>query len=371
MTQAEPPVNPLDRRLPDVVVAWLQNDFGQFGRSSEAIAYELSAKGLARKVSYVEPQLMRRRSVVVRHSRQRTRGVDVHEFRGRRKLRPERFGRRVLERSAQSSPVLLNFGVADTNWYFHEAFSRNSSTTVLVAYDKLHLWPGITDEQHVHLRELRARLIESSDAVVGLSEGAIDDVPGAHYVGHGCDDVWANSDIDRSPEPDDLSGIPHPRAIYVGALSVRICVEALEAVAASGIDVVLVGPDPDPAVRDLIARNETVHFLGPRLPHEVATYLLHCDIGIVPHTDEPFTYSMEPHKVYNYACAGLRSVTLHCATPPRLAALMTSTHTLDHFVHAVDEAKRGGRLDRAQVRAARSLTWGNVASEIMRLTKTQ
>ena len=42
-------------RPPDVIVAWLQNDYGQLGRPAEAIAHALVDEGLARRVAYVEP----------------------------------------------------------------------------------------------------------------------------------------------------------------------------------------------------------------------------------------------------------------------------------------------------------------------------
>src|SRR4051794_18726035 len=40
---------------PDVIVSWLQNDYGQLARPAEAIAHALVDRGLARRVAYLEP----------------------------------------------------------------------------------------------------------------------------------------------------------------------------------------------------------------------------------------------------------------------------------------------------------------------------
>ncbi|MGH2687065.1 MAG: hypothetical protein ACRDJP_16495, partial [Actinomycetota bacterium] len=153
--------------------------------------------------------------------------------------------------------------------------------------------------------------------------------------------------------------------LYLGALSVRVEAAGLRAVADAGISVVLLGFSPSPEIAALIEEHPNVHFLGPRPPTQSPAYLLHCDVGIVPHTDEPFTRSMEPHKLYNYACAGLRSVTLHCVCPPSLADNVAATEDLDSFVDATRAAIAGGRLSADAVAAARRNTWRSVAERIL------
>ena len=43
------------QNLPDVVVGWMQNDYGQLARHAEGLAHALVEGGLARRVAYVEP----------------------------------------------------------------------------------------------------------------------------------------------------------------------------------------------------------------------------------------------------------------------------------------------------------------------------
>jgi glycosyltransferase involved in cell wall biosynthesis len=214
------------------------------------------------------------------------------------------------------------------------------------------------------LAHCRAALAAHSDIVFGLSEGAIDDIPGAIYLGHGVD-TGLELVGDLPPEPADLKSIPHPRALYFGALSVRVDRDALRLLADAGIHIVLVGFAPSEPIAALIASHPNVHFLGPRSPLESPPYLRHCDVGIVPHTDEPFTWTMEPHKVYNYVAAGLRCVLLNCACPPAFADVVSTTRSPQEFVAGVLEALEQGHLPAAQADAARRHTWASVGHEIL------
>jgi len=350
---------------PDVVVSWLQNDYGQLGRAAESVAHALQSSGLARQVAYVEPNVAGDGPPTLDVNN--IGGLHVYSRRGA-EVPADAVAEAVISTSQLRDPVLLNFGVAETNWWFHHAFAPRCRTTALVTHDLLHLWPGMDPTVSARLARIRGLLIRSSETVVGLSEGAIADVPEATYVGHGCDTGLETDAVDNLAEPADLARIPHPRALYFGALSVRIEAAALEALASSGVHLVLVGFAPSPAVAELISTHSHVHFLGPRPPGTSPAYLRHCGIGIVPHTDEPFTWSMEPHKVYNYACAGLRSVLLNCACPPPLRDIAVSTTTVADFVEASREAFAAGRLDPEQRSYTRSFTWTSVAQRILTAT---
>ena len=300
---------------PDVIVAWLQNDYGRLGRAGESVAHALQSSGLARQVAYVEPneggEGQPTLDVV------ENRGLHVYRRRGA-DIPGDTVAEAVIRTSGLRAPALLNFGVAESNWWFHHAFAPRCSTTALVTHDILHLWPGMEPTTADRLARVRQLLIRGSHSVIGLATGAVADVEGAHYVGHGCDSGMESDTVEDLAEPPDLSVIPHPRALYFGALSVRIDAGAIEAVASSGVQVVLIGFAPAPPVAALIHDHPNVHFLGSRTPADSPAYLRHCDVGIVPHTDEAFTWSMEPHKVYNYSCAGLRPVVLNCCVPSGL-----------------------------------------------------
>jgi len=347
---------------PDVIVGWLQNDYGKLGRAGEAIAHSLVRSSAAGRVAYVEPFLPAPGEPQL--GARDDRGLLVFAGSGSPPTAGHEVARGVLQLAELNDPIFLNFGVSEANWWLHYEFAPVCSRTVLVAYDKLAQWDVMAPRKAV-LERVRAQLIASSDVVVGLSQGSIDDVPDATYLGHGVDRHWHDPAIDSVPEPSDLASIARPRAIYVGALSMRFDVEAVRDLSAAGVDVVLVGIGPAPEVLELAAADPHVHLLGERLPEQTAAYLLHSDVGIVPHTDEPFTYSMEPHKAYNYAAAGLPTVTLNTAHAPALGPFLNATQDRAAFVAGVQAAIAGGRLSAEQVAEARSLSWDRVAAGLL------
>jgi Glycosyl transferases group 1 len=347
---------------PDVIVGWLQNDYGQLGRAGEAVAHALVRSRHAGRVAYVEPfqpspgepQLGMRDD----------RGLLVFAGAGTPPIGRHEVAQGVVQLAGLTDPMLLNFGVSEANWWLHYEFAPVCSRTVLVAYDKLAEW-DVLAPRRLLLEHVRTQLIAASDAVCGLSEGAIDDIQDASYVGHGVDESWQDPAVDDRHEPADLAVIPHPRAVYVGALSMRFDLDAVRALAQTGIEVVLIGLAPTPQVVEAAAATPRLHLLGSRLPADAAAYLLHSDVGIVPHTDEPFTHSMEPHKAYNYAAAGLPVVTLNTSHARSLDGLLTATRDQTSFVASVHRAAAGGRLSSDQVRQARSLTWDRVAADLL------
>jgi hypothetical protein len=348
---------------PDVIVGWLQNDYGKLGRAGEAIAHSLVRSSAAGRVAYVEPFLPAPGEPQL--GARDDRGLLVFSGSGTPPTGQHEVARGVVGLAELNEPVLLNFGVSQANWWLHYEFAPVCSRTVLVAYDKLADWSAMAPHKAV-LEQVRRQLIAASDVVVGLSEGSIDDVPTATYVGHGVDETWHEPGVDALPEPADLAAIPRPRAVYVGALSMRFDVDAVGDLADAGTDVALVGMAPLPALVELAARNPRIHLLGERPPAQAAAYLLHSDVGIVPHTDEPFTYSMEPHKAYNYAAAGLRTVTLNTSHAPALGPFLNATSDREAFVEGVRTAIAGGRLSADEVAQARSLSWDRVAEAILR-----
>jgi hypothetical protein len=347
---------------PDVIVGWLQNDYGQLGRAGEAVAHALARDPRVGSVAYVEPFVSAPGEPEL--NARDDRGLFVFSGRGTPPTGSHEVAHGVAQLAGLTDPVLLNFGVAETNWWLHYELAPICSQTVLVTYDKLAEWDLMAPRRPL-LRRVRERLIAASDTVCGLSEGSIDDIAHATYVGHGIDEIWLDPAVDALPEPPDLAAIAHPRAIYVGALSMRFDVAAVAALASAGIEVVLVGLAPTAEVQQLAATHPRVHLLGQRPPAQAAAYLLHSDVGIIPHTDEPFTRSMEPHKAYNYAAAGLPTVTLKTATAPVLGPFVQPTEDQDAFVDAVRAAAQHGRLSAEQVATARLLTWNRVAVNLL------
>lgn len=360
MSESSAPREP----TPDVIVGWLQHDYGLLGRPAEAIAHALVRSSAAGRVAYLEPFQAVPGTGEPELNVRKDRGLFVFTGRGPAPCGGHEVARGMAQLAGLEDPLLLNFGVSEANWWLHYELAPICSRTVLVTYDKLAEWQAMASRRRI-LERVRTQLLAASDVVCGLSEGSIDDLEDGVYVGHGVDDGWLDPNVDALLEPLDLAAIPHPRAVYVGAMSMRFDVEAVRRLAEAGVHVVLIGLAPPPHLIELARVHPRVHFLGERPPAVTPEYLLHCDVGIVPHTDERFTRSMEPHKAYNYAAAGLPTVTLHTAHAPALGPFLTATHSYAQFVDAAREAVVNGRLSRPQMAEARSLTWDRVAGRIL------
>lgn len=107
------------------------------------------------------------------------------------------------------------------------------------------------------------------------------------------------------PRPADL---PDSAAVYVGTLhtdrlDVALCESTAAALRGHGT-LVLVGPNALSADDTKRLESAGVVILGARPHDEVIGYLQHADVLIVPHVVTPFTESLDPIKLYEYAAVG-------------------------------------------------------------------
>jgi glycosyltransferase involved in cell wall biosynthesis len=111
----------------------------------------------------------------------------------------------------------------------------------------------------------------------------------------------------RHPQPRPADLPAGATAVYVGTihrdrLDLDLCVDTARAVAGRG-RLVLVGPAPlEPRDRQLL-EGAGVLLLGARPKELVPAYLQHADVLVVPHVVTPFTESLDPIKLYEYAAA--------------------------------------------------------------------
>jgi teichuronic acid biosynthesis glycosyltransferase TuaH len=112
----------------------------------------------------------------------------------------------------------------------------------------------------------------------------------------------------RSPRPRPASLPEGPVAVYVGTvhrdrLDVDLCVATARGVRGR-VSLVLVGP-PLLEPTDLTAlRASGTVLTGPVDRDAVPGFLQHADVLVVPHVVTPFTDSLDPIKVYEYAAVG-------------------------------------------------------------------
>lgn len=123
-------------------------------------------------------------------------------------------------------------------------------------------------------------------------------------IPNGC---WP-ADARPNEVPPEARNLPRPVVGLIGQLSERIDMDVLDAIASSGLSLLIVGP-LDPRWRqqrfaELIGRTH-VRYVGPVPADAVPSYLAAIDVGITPYRDTPFNRASFPLKTLEYLGAGL------------------------------------------------------------------
>jgi teichuronic acid biosynthesis glycosyltransferase TuaH len=182
-------------------------------------------------------------------------------------------------------------------------------------------------------------------------------------------DAPAYLGTDRAPLPAGVR-LPPPVAGFIGRLNARTDLALLEAVAARGRSLLLVGPhDPgcDQQRFAALAGRPNVHWAGQQPAAALPGYLRLMDVGLVPYTPSPFNHASFPLKALEYLAAG-RPV---AATDlPALRALGTDLIHLTtpaSFADQVDQLLTQPRTPHLAARCqafAAQHTWARRAADI-------
>jgi glycosyltransferase involved in cell wall biosynthesis len=179
-------------------------------------------------------------------------------------------------------------------------------------------------------------------------------------------------DSRQDPEPDDLAAIPHPRAVYVGAIYPWFDLDLLIDMARRfpPVQFVLIG-FLESALPHL---PHNVRYLGPKPRHELPAYLQQCELGLIPFKIDDLTRHVDPLKFYEYMAADLPTVstfmyTLEKYRGPGVLSLADDAETFAAGVRDMLRTARQGRNARraiAERHAWRKLS-GDFETELLRL----
>jgi hypothetical protein len=117
--------------------------------------------------------------------------------------------------------------------------------------------------------------------------------------------------IADDPEPIEvIEKIARPRIGFAGVVSQRLDWELIRKIAADrpGWNFVFVGPTPVESIVDSMATSRNIHFTGAFDHSMIPSILKSFDIGIMPYFDNDFFRYSNPLKFYEYAAAGIRTV---------------------------------------------------------------
>ncbi|MEZ5063071.1 MAG: glycosyltransferase [Solirubrobacterales bacterium] len=200
------------------------------------------------------------------------------------------------------------------------------------------------------LQRSTERQLDLADVVIATSHvlaerwsGHRDDI---HVLPNGCDfDRLATAD--RAPPPDDVD-LPGPIAGFLGHMSERIDVGMLDAVAATGASVLLVGPRQptfEIARLEALFARPNVQWVGAKHFSELPSYLRVIDVGLTPYSQSAFNRASFPLKTLDYLAAGR----------PVVASDLPAHHWLDTGqVHIARDPEEFARATSALLSSPRS-----------------
>jgi len=240
-----------------------------------------------------------------------------------------------------TNPLVAGFGRFD--WATEITFFARddwSSSPAREAY-----WPAY--------REAYRRISRSGRAVAAVSAEILERIgptgPAA-VVPNGVEPAeWLGA---RPPAPAWLAAIPAPRAVYVGTLDSRLDVPGIVDLATRRPDlqVVLVGPLPDPAYVAALRPFANVHLHPSVARTELVAVLRNADLCLVAHRRTPLTEAMSPLKIYEYLAAGMPVISVDLPPVRGIDDRVLLVDAVTDFADVVPEALamgRAGEADRA------------------------
>ncbi|MEU8266262.1 glycosyltransferase [Sphaerisporangium sp. NPDC049002] len=203
------------------------------------------------------------------------------------------------------------------------------------------------------LARAESSMTSRAGAVAVVSPDLVERVAGlgraATLVPNGCD-VAAYAAVDGAPLPADLPAelAGTPVAGFVGHINARIDIALLEAVAGTGVPLVLVGPkagDYEPERWPRLAGRPNVYWVGRKPYEELPSYLRLIDVGLTPYADSAFNRASFPLKTLEYLAAGRGVVSTELPATAWLDAgpLIPVARTPEEFAAAVTAELRAPR----------------------------
>jgi glycosyltransferase involved in cell wall biosynthesis len=168
--------------------------------------------------------------------------------------------------------------------------------------------------------------------------------------------------------PAKVLGIPKPRVGYVGKVSHFLDFRVLERLAQNGaFELVVAGPLPEETA-DQVARLRAfphAHVIGEVPYAELPAALSGLDVALIPfRAGDPFTYGINPNKLYQYWAAGLPIVASPIADAHADGAGLSFADTPEAFEREV-LARLAQKVDPDLIRArAQAHDWDRIAERL-------
>lgn len=233
--------------------------------------------------------------------------------------------------------------------------------------DSLEDLPGV-DADLYRRRELE--LAATADVTVACSLPLVDQLRSrgvtATYLPHAVDEPTGPV---TGPPPSELRDARRPLLGYVGSLNFRLDIDLLRSAARHGTLVMIggaFGPPPADEVRELMASPDVIA-TGHQHPRDLARWIAHLDVGLIPYTTTPFNRKSFPIKLLQYLAAGLPVVSTPNGATDEHGDLVHVATGLADFEAAIGRAlaedSPAQRDHRRFIATAR--TWRDVATSLL------
>jgi len=176
------------------------------------------------------------------------------------------------------------------------------------------------------------------------------------------------------PEPPELANVPRPRLGYVGWLKQQLDWPLLESLVVRHPEWswVLLGPvKPDPglvAIIDRIRRRPNVYLVDAKPAPDLAPYVQHLDVALLPYRRDGYTQYIYPMKLHEYLAAGLPVVGAPIPALERHRDVIWIADGVEDWSHALREALEPRARDPEAVarrrRVARDHDWDAIVALI-------
>lgn len=176
------------------------------------------------------------------------------------------------------------------------------------------------------------------------------------------------------PEPPELANVPRPRLGYVGWLKQQLDWSLLEALAERHPEWswVLLGPvKPDPelvAIIERIRRRPNVYLFGAKPAPDLAAYVQHLDVALLPYVRDGYTQNIYPMKLHEYLAAGCPVVGSPIRSLLPYRGVIGIANGVDGWSQALGEAldprSRDPEVVARRREVARKHDWDSIVTEI-------
>jgi glycosyltransferase involved in cell wall biosynthesis len=180
--------------------------------------------------------------------------------------------------------------------------------------------------------------------------------PRVVYDPNVCDQAFFETARVALSPPPELTDIPRPRLLFVGALSeYKVDYDLLESLAGRSPDRhwALVGPvgegQPDSRKPPKLPN---VHVFGPRAYGQLPYIMAHCDAAVLPVARNAYTDAMFPMKFFEYLAAGLPVVGTRLPALQEFEPLYFPSDSAEDFHTNLTRVLNGTRRDAQAIDAA-------------------